>query len=147
GNQDEDGAGGRFLEALEERIGRVGVEILGGMDKRDAQGAAMRADVQKARELAHLLDEDVEARLLRAPGRGLAPLLLFHRRRRLGDRLGFEAAEVRMVTSEIPAAAVAAAAGTLRRLGVLAEQKLGDALGQRELADAARTVQQQGVRQ
>src|SRR2546425_471927 len=83
----------------------------------------------------------------RAPGRGLAPLLLFQRRRQLGDRLGFEAAEVRMVTGEIPAAAVAAAAGTLRPLGVLAEQELRDALGERELADAARTVQQQGVRQ
>src|SRR5216117_3126601 len=36
----------------------------------------MRADVQKGRELAHLLDEDIEAGLLGAPGRGLAPLLL-----------------------------------------------------------------------
>src|SRR5947207_4655721 len=107
----------------------------------------MRADVQKARELADLLDQDVEAGLLRAPGRGLAPLLLFHRQRQLGDRLGFEATEVRMVTGEIPAAAVAAAAGTLRRLGVLAKQKLSDAFGERELADAAWTVQQQGVRQ
>src|SRR5438128_3829924 len=107
----------------------------------------MRADVQKARELADLLDEDVEAGLLRAPGRGLAPLLRFQRRRQLGDRLGFEAAEVRMVAAEIRAAAVAAAAGTWRRLGVLAEQKLRDALGERELADAARAVQQQGVRQ
>src|SRR5437870_4110351 len=107
----------------------------------------MRADVQKAREFADLLDEDVEAGLLRAPGRGLAPLLLFQRRRQLGDRLGFEAAEVRMVTGEIPAAAVAAAAGALHRLGVFAKEKLREALGQRELADAAWTVQQQGVRQ
>ena len=52
-----------------------------------------------------------------------------------------------MVTGEIPAAAVAAAAGALRRLGTFAKEKLRDALGQRELADAARAVQQQGVRQ
>src|SRR2546430_4525963 len=107
----------------------------------------MRADVQKARELADLLDQDVEAGLLGAPGRGLAPLLLFRRRRQFGDRLGLEAAEIGMVAAEVPAAAIAAAAGTLRRLGVLAEQKLSDALGERELADAARAVQQQGVRQ
>src|SRR3989442_14941490 len=104
----------------------------------------MRADVQKARKLADLLYEDVEAGLLRAPGRGLAPLLLFQRRRQLGDRLGFEAAEVRMVTGEIPAAAVAAAAGTLRRLGVLAEQKLGGGVGERGAADAPWAGEQQG---
>src|SRR5205807_4324816 len=99
------------------------------MDERDAQGAAMRADVQKARELADLLDEDKEAGLLRAPGRGgLAPLLLFHGRWQLGDRFGLEPAEVRMVAAEIPAAAVAAAAGALRGLGVLAKEKLRDAL-------------------
>src|SRR5438552_5140902 len=118
------------------------------MDQRDPQRAAMRADVQEACELADLLDEDIEARLLGAPGRGLAPLLrLFARWRQLGDRLRLEAAEIGMVAAEIPAAAIAASARTLRRLGVLAKEKLSDALGQRELADAARAVQQQGVRQ
>src|SRR6266849_8013786 len=107
----------------------------------------MRADVQKARELADLLDEDIEAGLLRAPGRGLAPLLLFRRRRQLGDRFGLEAAEIGMVAAEVPAAAIAASAGALRRLGVLAKEKLRDPLRQRELADAARAVQQQGMRQ
>src|SRR6266850_6562301 len=118
------------------------------MDKRYAQGAPMRADVQERSELTHLLDEDEEARLFGAPGRGLAPLLLFCRhRRQLGDCLGLQAPEIGMVAREIPAAAVAAAARSLCTIGVLAKEELRDALGQRQLADAARAVQQQGVRQ
>src|SRR5207244_10816488 len=64
-----------------------------------------------------------------------------------GVRPGVGAAGSGMGAAEVPAAAIAAAAGPLRRLGVLAKEKLSDALGQRELADAARAVQQQGMRQ
>ena len=120
------------------------------MNERDAQGAAVRASVEEVGELADLLDRDDEARLLGAPGRGLScppPLLLRIRRRHLGDRLGLEAPEVRMVAGEVPAAGVAAVAGARLRIGVLAKEQLREALGERELADAARAVQQKGVRQ
>src|SRR5712692_4449601 len=117
------------------------------MDERDPQRAPVGVQVQKAPELAYLVHRDEEARLFGAPGRALAPLLRLFGRRQLGDRFGLEAPEIRMIASEIPAAAVAAAARTLRRVGVLAKEELRDSLGQRELADAARAVQQQRVRQ
>src|SRR5262249_22625901 len=95
---------------------------------------------------ADLVDGDEKARLLGAPGRGLAPLLLrFRFRRRLRDRLGLEAPEVGMIAAEIPAAAVAFAARARRRISVLAKEELGQALGERELAHAARPVDQQRV--
>src|SRR5260221_6618674 len=109
----------------------------------------MRPHVEKVGEPAHLVLRDDEARLLGAAGRGrlAAPLLLLDRRRQLGDRFGLEAAEIRMVAGEIPPAAVAGAARALRGLGVLAKEELRHALGERELAHAARAVQQDRVRQ
>src|SRR5438067_708115 len=108
----------------------------------------MRAQVQEAGEGADLVDGDEKAGLLRAPGGGLAPLLLrLGVRRRLGDRLGLEPPEVGMVAAEIPAAAVAGAAGTCGRIGVLAKEELREALGERELADAARSVHEERMRQ
>ena len=146
-DQDEDRAGGRFLEPLQQRVGGVRIEILGRVHQRDAQGAAMRAQVEEAGQPADLVDGDVEARLFRAPGRGLAPLLLFRRRRQLGDRLGLKASEIRMTAGNEPAATVAAAARALRAVGVLAKEELRHLLGERELADAARAMNQERVRQ
>src|SRR6185369_16521177 len=60
---------------------------------------------------------------------------------------GLQSPEVRMVAGEIPAAGVAASAGARLWIGVLAQEQLGEVLGQRELADAARAVDQKGVRQ
>src|SRR5690348_828645 len=108
----------------------------------------MRPQVQERGELADLLDQDEEARLLRAFRRGgLAPLFLFGRRRHLGDCLGLEAPEVGVIAREIPAAAIALSAGSSFRIFVLAEHELRHGFGELELADAARTVEQDGVRQ
>jgi hypothetical protein len=73
------------------------------MDERHAQLAAMRTDVHKVGELTHLVDLDFDARLLR-----LASLRLLTGVGRLfRERLGFEAAEIRMIAREKPAARVA----------------------------------------
>src|SRR5438094_561219 len=92
------------------------------------KGAVVGDLFQEVGEAADLVDRDEKARLLGAPGRGLAPLLLRLRfRRHLGDRLRLEAPEVGVIAAEIPAAAVALAAGTLRRIGVLAKEELRQA--------------------
>src|SRR5205823_3250060 len=108
----------------------------------------MGSQVEKGGELTNLLDQDEEARLLRAlGGGGLAPLLLVCLRRQLGDRFRLEAPEVRVIAREIPAAPVALTAGARLRVLVLAKEELRHRFGERELADAARTVQQDRVRQ
>src|SRR6185437_7982634 len=108
----------------------------------------MRAQIQEVGEGAHLLHGNEKARRFRAPGRGLAPLLLrFGCGRRLGDRLRLEPPKIRMVAAEVPAAAIAAAARTRRRIGVLAKKELREALGERQLADAARAVDEKRMRQ
>src|SRR5262249_5074955 len=120
----------------------------GRMNQRDAKAAAVRTKIEKAGEVADLVDGDEEARLLSAPGRGgLTPLLLFRWRRHLRDRLGLEAAEVGGIAAEGPAASIALAAGPLSELLVLAKEELRHRLRKLELADAARSVQQDGVRQ
>ncbi len=104
----------------------------------------MRADVEKVLEAAHLVDLDLEAGL--AALRGTFDRFLARRRLFL-QRLGLEAAKVEMVAGEKQAATGAGAAGPFRHGFGLAKQELGDPFGERELADAARTVDQQGVRQ
>src|SRR5688572_413173 len=52
-----------------------------------------------------------------------------------------------MVAAEEPAAPVALAAGPAGRLGGLAEQELGDAFGERQLADTLHAVDEERVRQ
>src|SRR5689334_18431585 len=147
-DEDKDGPERWLLQAFQERVSGIRIEVLGGMDERDAQGAAVRAQVEEVGEGAHLLHRDDDARLLGAPGRGLAPLLrcLGFRRWHLRERFGLDAPEVRMVAGEIPAAGVAAPAGTRLRIGVLAQEQLREVLGERELADAARAVDQERVR-
>src|SRR5689334_21138636 len=112
------------------------------MDEGHAQAAAVRAQVEEVGDGADLLDLDLGARLGGLFRRRLVFLLL----RRLGERLGLEAAEIGMAAGEVPAAALAAPAG-LRAGGRLAQQELRDALGERELADALHAVDQQRVRQ
>src|SRR5229473_3226991 len=116
------------------------------MDERDAQAAAVRADVEEIGQLAHLVDLDLEARP--AAARRSFALLLLRRGvglRRQGFRL--EAAEIGMVAAGVPAAAIAGAAGLARRVLGFAKEELGDLLGQRQLADALRAVNQQRVGQ
>src|SRR5438045_7287217 len=104
------------------------------MHERDAQGAAVRAQIEEIGEGAYLLHRDDDARLLGAPGRGLAPLLRFGvRRRHLGERLGLNTPEVGMVAGEVPAAGVAFAARARRGIAMLAKQELRESLGEREL--------------
>src|SRR2546428_9826807 len=52
-----------------------------------------------------------------------------------------------MVAAGVPAAAVAGAAGLACRVPGFAEKELGDPLGERQLADALRAVNQQRVGQ
>ena len=140
-------AGRRLFERLEQRVRRIDVHFLGGMDERDAQAAAVRADVEEIGQLAHLSDLDLEARPA-AARRSFALLLLLRRGvglRREGFRL--EAAEVGMVAPGVPAAALAGAAGLARRVLGFAKEELGDLLGERQLADALRAVNKQPVGQ
>ena len=62
-DQQEHGAGGRLFEPLQERIGGAEGHVLGRMDERHAQPAAVRFDVQEVGNAAHLLDFDLGARL------------------------------------------------------------------------------------
>src|SRR5205823_4351695 len=116
----------RLFERLQQRVRRIDVHFLSRMDQRDAQAAAVRADVEEIGQLAHLVDLDLEARLAAA---------------REGFRL--EAAEVGMVAAGVPAAALAGAARLARRVPGFAKKELGDPLGERSLADALRAVDQQ----
>jgi hypothetical protein len=70
-HQDEDRPGGGLLEAFEERVGRVLVHVLGGVHESHPRPAAVRANVEKPGELAHLVDLDLDARLLGLPGRSV----------------------------------------------------------------------------
>src|SRR6185295_3560665 len=72
---------------------------------------------------------------------------LLARRRLFLQGLGLEAAEVEMVAGDKQAAASAGAARPLGRVLGLAKQELGDSFGEGELADAARAMNQQGMRQ
>ena len=116
------------------------------MDQGDAQAGAVRADVEETGQLAHLIDLDLEARP--AAARGSVALLLLLRRgvglRGQGFRL--EAAEVGMVAAGVPATAFAGAARLARRVLGFAKKELGDPLGERQLADALRAMNQQRVR-
>src|SRR2546426_1915727 len=132
----------RLFERLQQRVRRIDVHSLSRVDQRDAQAAAVRADVEEIGQLAHLVDLDLEAR--RAAARGSFALLLRRRgvgRRRQGFRL--KAAEVGMVAAGVPAAALAGAARLARRVPGFAKKELGDPLGEPQLADALRAVDQQ----
>ena len=139
-HQDEDGAGRRLLEALEERVGGVLVHVFGRMNERDAQPAAVRADVQEVRELAHLLDLDLDARLL-----GLRPALVGF----VGRRLARASGSTRRKSGWLPPRNQRQPSQAPQGfLPVPSHRRsCASSLGERELADAARPVDQERVRQ
>src|SRR5262245_2500146 len=89
------------------------------MHQDHARATAMRADVEKIRELADLVDLDLDARLFAFPGRRVLGQLsgwLFP------ENLGLQAAQVRMIAAEVPAARIALVAGPFS--GCLAKEQL-----------------------
>src|SRR5688572_4471827 len=140
-DEDEYRSGWRLFQSLEQRVGGVLVHVLGRVHESHAQPAAVRPDVEEIGELAHLVDLDFDAGLLRA-ARGCVFLGL--RRRILRQRLGLEATKVRVVPGEVPAAG---GAGIARFRRTFAQKELRGALRERQLSDALRPVEEQRMRQ
>jgi len=114
------------------------------MDQRDAQAAAVRADVEEIGQLAHLIDLDVEARLAAARGSFASSSALRVGRRRQGSgsrrrKSGWLPPVYQRQPSQAPQG--------LRAVSCFAKKELGDLLGERQLADALRAMNQQRVRQ
>ena len=131
-DQDEEGAGGRLLERLEQRVGGRALHPLRRRDHGDFCPLAMARQRDELRQRANALDPD-----------GLDRLQL------LGLLVDFEeldAHEVRMLAGDRVPAAGALPAGEAVGLRRLAQQRLREMERQRVLAQPARPVQQQRVR-
>src|SRR5207302_7034776 len=131
--------GRRFLEVFQQRVLRVRVHRFRGIDQDDAQTRPMCSDCEEVGELAHLLDADLLALLLR----GLRALLAGFGR----HALGHDQAEVGMIAERKPVASAAGAAGPLARPGSFAQQRLRARSGEFELAQALPALYQDRVGQ
>ena len=61
GDQQQQGAGRRLLEDLQQRVGGVAVHLVGAVDDDDPPAAPRRRQAQEAAELAHVVDDDLAA--------------------------------------------------------------------------------------
>ncbi len=77
----------RLLDGLQQRVGAVAVEIVGGVDEADAPAAERRGEPEHAQPLAHVVDADLaEEVLLVVSRRGAAARNRDGRARRAGAR-------------------------------------------------------------
>ena len=128
GQQDQHGLRSRFLQRLQQGIGRRGVHRVGRVDGDHLPAAELAAHGQPGGQLADLVDHDLGAwRAVLAQAEGQ-----FH--------------PVRMRAGRAQPATPAMPAGfAVHRLG--AQQAAHETLRERTLAQAGGTAQQQGVRQ
>ena len=129
----------RLLEVFQQGVLRIRVHRFCGIDEDDAQTAAMRSDREELGELAHLLDANLLALLLR----GFRALLArFGRHARRDDQ-----PEVGVIAQRKPVAGVAGAAWPPVLYGILAQQRLRARLSKFEFAHALRALYQDRVGQ